>query len=174
MKGFAKPRIHVNILCLAGAILALGCCQLAWTESHSYMSVPKPSIQTVWLDPTDYAVGSSSAKEIGEALHIDGWSVAILGAQIYLIGVIASFFTPLGGFAQLSGILAFRSGIANYLGMQSSTIGLSIRTSIGLAFWISIAAAVLVIVSLYFQLSPDFRKSITRFRDRLFAFRRVR
>jgi len=174
MKGFAKPRIHVNILCLAGAILALGCCQLAWTESHSYMSVPKPSFHTTWLDPTDYAVASSSAKEISDALKIDGWSVAVLGAQIYLIGMLASFFTPLGGFAQLSGILVFRSGIGGYLGMQSGVLGLSIRTSISLAFWISIAAAVLVIVSLYFQLSPDFRKSITRFSDRLFAFRRVR
>ena len=173
MKGFAKPKVHVNILCLAGAILALGCCLLAWTESHSLMSVPKSSVLETRLDPTDFAVQTTSARAIYDSLVIKSWSIAVFGAQVYLIGVALSFLSPLGGAVQLSGIAAFRLGIGNYLGMHPGPLGLSVRTSLCLAFWISIAAGALVIASLYIQLSPDFKKSIASFRDRLFAFRRV-
>lgn len=146
---------------------------MAWTESHSMMSLPKPGVTETKLNPSDFAVQTTAAREIHDALGMSSWSIAVLGAQVYLVGVALSFLSPLGGLVQLSGLATFRAGIDNYLGTHVGPTALTVRTSLSLSFWISIVAGLLVIISLYVQLSPDFKKSIATFTDRLFAFRRA-
>lgn len=162
-------RMRVNVLCLAGALLSLGCCLLSWTVSHAHtiksgteviqLSAPEFALQTSWADLFHFIMGGMSQ-----------WPQVVLGAQIFLAGVALSFASPVGGFVQFGGIALFRASINDYLGTHPGNTVVSISTSMNFAFYLSVVGALVVIGSLFFQFSPDFQWSTTKLKDRLFVY----
>lgn len=166
-----KLRMRVNVLCLAGAILSLACCLLAWTVSHAHTT--KMGTEEIELTAPEFALGSTWADTYHSYLQqIPSWGSVVLGAQVFLIGIALSFVTPLGGFAQLAGIVLFRVSINDYVGSKQG-VGpgiVSVSTSVNFAFYLSAVGALVVIMSLFFQFSPDFHRSTTKLKDRLLVY----
>ena len=170
-----RMRMRLNVLCLAGALLSLGFCLLPWTISYAHTN--RSGTTQVQLTATGYATGSSSAEFIHLILvDIPGWDRVVLGAQIFLVGLALSFLTPLGGFVQLTGMALFRGSVGAFLGTHAGVAILdsAVTTSVNLTYYLGLAGAFLVILSLFFQFSPDFKWSTTKLKDRLFVYSKFR
>ncbi len=166
-----KMRMRLNVLCLAGALLSCGFCLLPWTISHAHTE--KSANIDIQLTATEFALQTSWADYFHLILSgLGGWPQLVLGAQIFLVGLALSFASPLGGFVQLAGLGLFRGSVNDYLGYHNGMAVSSISTSVNFTYYLSIVAAFVVILSLFFQFSPDFHWSTTKLKDRLFVYSR--
>jgi hypothetical protein len=80
-----------------------------------------------------------------------GWSPypdLLLAGSLFIVGTVASFFTPLGGVLQIVGCILWYSGVAPYLGVRD--YGLAYNDQfLGSGFWIGIIAGVICVLSIF-------------------------
>ena len=127
----AGPAWNVNILCIVGAAIGVVAVFLAWIHEPPSMPSP-PHIQ---YEPTIVYM-------VTEQYLYYGASVA------FLVGTVAAFATPLGGFLQSGGLLVFAAGIIDS-GGDPWLDGIDPQQELRAGMYLGIVSCTLVMTSLY-------------------------
>lgn len=133
----SAAKFRINLLCLAGALMAMAAMGLSWF-THQTVSA-EPVITT--YDRT------SLFMFIGQDLGVQ----TLLAALVFLGGSAAAFVTPLGGFAQVFGIFWFWQARYVLVGTLAGSDWID-KNYFDSGFYLGIVASALVLSSMFLPL----------------------
>jgi len=97
----------------------------------------------------------------------------LFAGSLFIIGVVTSFVTPLGGALQIAGCALWYSGYASYLGVRDYGIYEYNVIYLGSGFWVGIIAGVICILSIMAPIGFERPWKDLKLKERLLTFHRT-
>jgi hypothetical protein len=153
-------KVKINLICMVGAALGiLAMLFLKWSGFSGYFNSHHNDMYT-W----------SFFDSLGWSPHPD----LLFAGSLFIIGVVTSFVTPLGGAFQIAGSTLWYSGYASYLGVRDYGIHGYDVIYLDSGFWISIIGGVICILSIMAPIGFERPWKDLKLKERLLTFHRVR
>lgn len=133
-----SAKLRVNLLCLAGALLAFAGIAMPWVSTTDIMFV---------ADTTEQHSDSLLAFVGGQNLEI--------GAFIFIFGTVAALLTPAASLAQLMGFYWMYTVLSPLLDFAQTRTGLH-EVALGLGFYMGLIGAIMVAFSLFIPMGLGF------------------
>ncbi len=130
--------LRVNILCLAGAALALICLALPWGIETNHEATP------------DYPAGYDfhTQLRLTDPINFEGDAHLTSILMIVILGGVISAISPLGGFVQLLGVMSYVAHMGRYTEALSVPIPwITAHFSYGGGFYLAIFAVLVTLLS---------------------------
>ncbi len=140
----ANLKLNVNLLCIAGACIGVAAMSFTWIYyPPSMLSPPDPR-----MTPSVVFMVSHQAIAFGAAL-------------LFLIGTLAAFASPLGGFLQISSLVLFGWDVVES-GNGPWLDGIDPQHQLRLGMYLGILSAAIVMASLLCPIGPGRMRVIPR------------
>ena len=157
-----NPRI--NVLCIVGAMVGVTCLLTTWalvTETPPGWPDTVKS-KTMEIEPSGWTPIDALAATIDPLSNAYGNGELLAFSALFMIGTALAFLTPLGGAAQLAGVLGFYSASSEHLFVSEFAAGMAVAS----------AAALIVLVSLAWPLGVGYEDRPLGLRARLLTVSR--
>lgn len=159
--------LKINLFCLAGAIIGLGSAFLIWISGVPVL-FPQGGASLSAIDYSYYPNGIPLLAAITNLMF--QFSEIHFAIIIFLAGSGLALVTPLGGFMQLSGLIAFWSFTGESMGTHMAHPGVEWTLSYGSGSYIALFAAFIVLSSPIFQAWLHRRAEKPPLKDRLLVW----